>query len=423
MRSKISQLIFSILLLLSYSASAQLNTSSPYSRFGIGDVESQSMGRSSAMGGISIGLSLPFEINITNPASFSAIPLQIFLFSAGVKSRQVNYETATETMSSNDNGITSLNAAFKVTKFWAMSFGVNPVSSIGYNVYAEDSVISEDYSGKVTTNYIGTGGLTQLYLGNSFFYKGFSLGANISYYWGPLTKKTASVLIDESYSGYMNDYLYSNIGDFYARIGAQYTDSLLGKYKFTVGAIYENQKDLKAKVTRFTTSNIIVNTINILDTISNDTIAVGYYGLPQTYGLGFSVYSNKILFGFDYTFSKWSDVNILGVKPDYYTNSSIYAAGIDYTPDYLSKSFFKRTSYRVGARINYSNLKLNDIQLVDKRFTFGLGIPTKSGSKINVAFEIGSRGTLDAGLIKENYYGINLNISMADRWFVKRRFE
>jgi len=57
---------------------AQVNLGSPYSRFGIGDIENLNIGRSNGMGGIALGLRLPYEINPSNPASYSAIPNKTF---------------------------------------------------------------------------------------------------------------------------------------------------------------------------------------------------------------------------------------------------------------------------------------------------------------------------------------------------------
>ena len=81
------------LFLLSFESIGQVNTSSPYSRFGIGEIENQTLGRTASMGGISSGLRLPFEINMNNPASYSAIPRNIFLFQVGLQSQRTDYIT------------------------------------------------------------------------------------------------------------------------------------------------------------------------------------------------------------------------------------------------------------------------------------------------------------------------------------------
>jgi len=415
--------MLSILLLVGYESYGQVNTSSPYSRFGLGEIESFSLGRASSMGGISIGLSLPFEINIMNPASYSSVPAQAFLFQAGIRSRQTSFTSDNGSSQAYDNGLTSLNLAFRVTKFWGMSFGVNPVSSIGYEIYSEDSVTVGDNSSKVSMNYVGEGGLTQLYLGNAFSYKGLSIGVNAAYIFGPMTQRIESLYDGESYSSFLLDMKYTNVSDFNFKYGIQYSDSLLGKYKYTVGAVYENKTNLKTQVTRYTQSSLVNEQTTIHDTLFNDTITSGTVGMPQSYGVGFSVITKKLIFGVDYKLYNWENVEFLGETKEYITNSDFLAGGIEFTPNYLSKKFFNRMSYRVGGHISNTYVKLNDTQIVDKSVSFGIGIPTKSGSKFNIGFEMGQKGTTDNGLIQENYYIINLNVSLIDRWFIKRKFE
>lgn len=423
MQKNIFRIILPILLLIGYESIAQVNTSSPYSRFGIGEIENNSMGRANAMGGISVGLSLPFEINIINPASYSAIPAQLFLFQVGVRSRQTIFESQNQGSKSFDNGLVSLNAAFRVTKFWAMSFGVNPVSSIGYEIFSSDSAFSDDYNAGIETDYFGEGGLNQLYLGNAFFYKGLSVGVNASYIFGPMTQRSESLLSDNSYSSYFLDLQYTNVSDFYFRYGMQYTDSVLGKYKYTVGAFYENNKNLKTEVTRFSMNTIVNGANTIYDTIYNDLLYNGFVGMPKSFGAGISVMSDKFLVGFDYKQQNWSQAEFLGSSEGYISNSNYIAGGIEYTHDYLAKNYFKRMSYRIGGHLSDTYVKINGTQIVDKSLSFGFGLPTKSGSKVNVGFEIGEKGTLDNNLVKENYYILNVNLSLIDRWFVKRRFE
>ena len=120
-----------IFILLGSSLNAQINTSSPYSRFGIGDIESDVLGRGLGMGGISTGIRLPLEINLLNPASYTGIPQKVFLFQVGMKSKRVDYSVNSEKITNYDFSLSSINAAFSLRKFWAMSFGMNPVSSVG----------------------------------------------------------------------------------------------------------------------------------------------------------------------------------------------------------------------------------------------------------------------------------------------------
>ena len=401
----------------------QVNSGSPYSRYGIGNIEELKTGRTFAMGGIATGLRLPYEINPVNPASYSAIPNKIFLFHSGFNAERRNYITSGNKVDDYNFSLSSLNAAMSISKFWGLSFGMNPYSSVGYNISASDSVMNGDYVSHFNNRYSGEGGLTKIYLGNSFKYKGFSAGVNASYVFGPLIYRTESAQNEQGFSSYVFSLTDTKIKGLNLRYGIQYSDSLLKKYSFTAGAFYENITNLKATKTRYVSGTINpTSDYPIVDTLMNDTLINGIVQTPVTYGLGFSFYSPKIILGFDYRNSNWADVMFFNEKQENLVNSSLFAFGIEYTEDYMSKQFFKTLNWRVGGYLKNTELYLNNTQIKDAGVTFGVGIPTKSGAKINIGFQIGKKGTIENNLLQENYILMNFNISLTDRWFIRRRF-
>lgn len=80
-------------------------------------------------------------------------------------------------------------------------------------------------------------------------------------------------------------------------------------------------------------------------------------------------------------------------------------------------------TYRIGARFEKTGLVLNNQPIEDFGITFGLGLPVGGISKINIGVELGQLGTLDDGLIKENYANIMLGFSLSDIWFIKRKYD
>jgi hypothetical protein len=50
-------------------------------------------------------------------------------------------------------------------------------------------------------------------------------------------------------------------------------------------------------------------------------------------------------------------------------------------------------------------------------------LPVGGLSAINIGVELGQLGTLDGGLIKENYANIILGLSLSDIWFIKRKYD
>ncbi len=412
-----------IFLLSIISLYAQVNLGSPYSRFGIGNSETLKIGRSNGMGGIALGLRLPYEINPSNPASYSGIPNKVFLFQTGFNAKRTDYSVTNDKVVDYDFKLNSINAALRVNKYWGMSFGMNPISSVSYNIVTSDSVSLGDYTSHFNNKYAGEGGITDLYFGNAFVYKGLSIGFNASYLFGPLLYRTESAQNEPGYSSYVFSLINTKVKDFHIRYGVQYTDSLFKKYSFTIGGFYENKTDLNTLRTRY-----ISRTINpasdypISDTIMNDTLTNGTIQMPTSYGIGFSFLTKKFIFGADYKRANWSDVLFFNEKPSSLTNSSSFAFGVEYTNDYISKDFFKTLNWRLGGHYTNSEVLLKNTQIKDYGINFGVGIPTKLGAKLNFGFEIGKKGTIENDLLQENYYTINFNINLTDRWFIRRRF-
>ncbi len=421
--NKKNLIIVLIFILLGSSLNAQVNTSSPYSRYGIGDIENEVLGRGLGMGGISTGLRLPLEINTINPASYSALPNKVFLFQVGVKSKRIDYSTSSDMVTNYDFSLSSINMAFSLKKYWAMSIGISPLSSIGYQISTEDSVFLDDYKQDYDNNYIGEGGLSKLYWGNSFAYKGLSLGINASYVFGSLSKRFESILRDEEYNSFLIYTEDNKTKGLHLRYGIQYNDSILKKYSFTLGAFYENKTDFNIDMFRYLSRTIVRGAdITITDTLYNDTVSQGKIEMPMAYGLGFSFLTKKLIIGADYKVSNWEDVLLFNEKSSYLTNSSSFAAGVEYTHNYMSKKYFETVNFRLGAYINNTYITINGSQIKNNGITFGIGLPTKIGTKINIGFDIGQRGTVETGLIKENYYLINLNFNFSDTWFIRRKF-
>src|SRR5690606_9576989 len=92
-----------------------------------------------------------------------------------------------------------------------------------------------------------------------------------------------------------------------------------------------------------------------------------------------------------------------------------------YIPKHNSfTNYFNRVTYRVGFRYENTGLVVNNQNINDMGVSAGLGLPIGSGfSDLTFAFEYGQRGTKSAGLVQENYFNINIGLTITDRWFRK----
>lgn len=420
-----------LLIILMFSSSfmvAQTLTSSPYSRFGVGDLQSQGSGRSKAMGNTGIANTSAFHINKINPASYSSFLQNNFVMEVAIENRLTNFETGSETQLSNYSNLSKLAAGFFVYDWWGSSFGLMPYSGVGYNATSYDSLFVDDEYSAFNNEYSGKGGLSELYWGNSFTaYNKFSFGINTSYIFGSVDKNTIATITESGFLSKTYTYDRTLLKGFNYKLGFQYNDTIKSKkdstknvISYTLGATFENTTNLKA----YNTLLLIRQTQAIIaqkDTIANDTLADGKVTLPQSFGVGASVkLYEKFTISGDYYMQNWQTMKFLD-QTQPLVNSSTISMGMEYCGNPVSTIYRKRIRYRVGGYYSNTNLELNNYKIKDIGVTFGGGFPVKT-SLINASFQLGTRGTLSNNLVKESYVLFNLNFSLYDTWFVKRKF-
>ena len=110
--------------MLAYSSFAQTRISSPYSRYGIGDLQNDKYQRNLAIGGISFGYRNSNSINYTNPASYTAFDTTSFVFETGINSRFIQISSSSVSQKSNYTSLGYIVLGFPVTKWWGASVGL-----------------------------------------------------------------------------------------------------------------------------------------------------------------------------------------------------------------------------------------------------------------------------------------------------------
>ncbi|MDF2435870.1 MAG: hypothetical protein K0Q95_246 [Bacteroidota bacterium] len=156
--------LITVILLFSTLLSFSQATSSPYSRYGLGEINNKTFGQGFAMGGTTIALqndTIPmFFINTTNPASYAGV--QMTTAELGMKYNRVRLESTDTKKNLNNASFGYVSIAFPFKKWWGGSFGLLPYSSVGYNLVDQQELAN---IGKVSFKYEGTGGLSQAYFG------------------------------------------------------------------------------------------------------------------------------------------------------------------------------------------------------------------------------------------------------------------
>jgi hypothetical protein len=420
---------------LGVNAQSTATTSSPYSRYGLGDISPMLLPQNVGMGGIGVATNSIngfFAVNPLNPASYSSMKLTVIDIGVYGKFNTLNKTGQTSQQNSNFR-LSHIAFGIPVSSKSAFSFGLMPYSELGYS-YRQSGQLGTD-----TANYIysGDGGLSKFYLGYGIgIGKHLSIGANVSYIFGNLKETQSTEIpslplvlnsrIEESNSITGLNYDY----------GVQYGVDFSPRRHLTFG--YSGSASTKLN----TVNSYIVSSYKTDPSTGDEGVATDSLVnrqqpsakilLPMINRFGISYqYDGKFLVGADYTMSNWSKLTVAGVNKGLRDSKTLNVGG-QFTPNINSlSSYWSAVDYRAGFIYDQTYLNVNSggVNNNIKRYaaTLGLGLPlrgsTSSFYKINMAAEIGRRGTLTNGLVKENYVNVHLSFTLNDKWFTKYRFD
>ena len=434
-------LVISIGLLLIQTASfAQRQTSSPYSRFGYGEITLPSL-QFSEMGSVSNGIRSNSSINFVNPAHHSAIKKETFLFQIGAGYTYRNVSQNTTNASFFNTGLDYFAFAFPIiSEKWGSAIGLVPFNSVGYSFYSSDSLANY--------YYMGDGGINQLVWGHSFTpIKNLSLGFNASYLFGK-TNYTSLIEIKNIENAYhTKKYTEYKTNGILWDFGVQYKYEINDLHSVTIGATYRDKQTVGYERTNFLgsyneeliSSNIKKNKKTIqtsyavlteIDTVNYTTIPDLRTDIPQqiSFGIGYKLV-DKLTCGIDAGYQNWENIYVYKKYNPDLLNKEFIRAGIEYTPNYRSTNYFKKLPYRAG--FHYTNLPIsfeseNEInEPVEIGFSLGTDLLLRQTSNsLSVSAEFGKRGDLDAiHGIQEKYCIVKLHINLKETWFFQRKID
>lgn len=411
-------------MLITFSSKAQTRISSPYSRYGLGDLHNNSYIRNISMGGISFGFRDSTSINFANPASYTEFDTTSFVFETGVNSQFSQLSSNNLRQGSNYTSLSHLTMGFPVNKWWGASIGLLPFSSVGYKISDYESIQNV---GKVNYLYEGSGGLNQFYVGNAFRIKDLSVGFNAAYVFGTLDKLRTVSFPDSVNVFAIRLKNSTRVNNFLFTYGIQYQKKLENGLKIGIGLTGNLSTRLSALqdslAYRFFTAGTGYETIK--DTIINTANTKGSIVLPMAIGGGITIgKADRWLVGVDYQTQNWKNFSAFG-EQDSLKNSWMASIGAEFTPKHSSVSgYWKRVHYRIGGRYDQTYLQLRNNQLSEYAVSFGFGLPLKrSLTTINLGVELGQRGTTENNLIKEQFGRVILSFSIYEFWFFKKKID
>ncbi|QKJ28252.1 hypothetical protein HQ865_00245 [Mucilaginibacter mali] len=420
-------------------AQSTATTSSPYSKYGLGLIDPILLPQNVAMGGIGTAtnnINGYNNINPLNPSSYANI--RFTAIDAGLYSNFVSFsKSGVPNQTSSNFRFSHVTFAMPVTQHSALSFGLMPYSELGYK-YKQTLNRGYGTSSPADTNltnnvYSGEGGLSKFYLGYGInVTKALTIGANASYIFGKL-KQYSSTEYPQLYGVFNSRQEISNsIGGLNYDFGAQYTVTLAEDRHLVFG--YSGSASTKLN----TESTFLVSQYQIdastgdedvaRDTTVNRKTPNGKIQLPMIHHFGVSYQlDRKFLVGADYSMGNWSKLSINGVNQGL-QNSQSFNIGGQFNPNSNSlHSYWALVDYRFGAHFEKTYVTINNQDIKQMGVTFGLGLPlAANGSsfyKVNIAGDLGRRGTMSNGLIRETYFNLHLSFTLNDKWFQKYKFD
>ena len=454
LNKKILGVIIALVALLPVSLEAQtltssVNTYSPYSMYGLGELSTQGTAVQRSMGGVGVAMFSTTSVNVMNPAAYGYTPQQSFLFNFGVegghyRNSQNKYGETTSQVKTAYNSVNIHDIAFQMplAKGVGLGFSLTPYSNVGYTMHRDDMSVAGNM-GSARYEYYGEGDVSEVKLGVGYApVKKFSMGVAMMYYWG---------CINRSYKMLPSNIVTGN-GEYASTTGIDTYD--VSRVKMQAGVMWnpilKNTEILSFAATYDIGGNLHPDVVkyvyvdNLLQSVvRQDSNAALPMKLPKQVAVGFYYQNLKVKFGADYVYQGWGNDNASifensdnGVAVTY-TDTHTVKVGAQYTPKHTDvRNYLRRMAYRIGARYGdyyqtYGGEKIDQLAL-----TAGLGLPVKlfGRSAVDVGFEWGMRGlsnkdilvdNMKTNLVRQNYvkFSIGLSLFGDDEWFVQRKYK
>lgn len=382
--------------LLIYS---QNTTNSPTSIFGLGELSTGEGGQYSGLGGAGIALQSYNFLNTANPASLTAIEGQRFLIDAGVMGA---YKVYTQTGTSNHSLVGNLNnlsIGCRITPRWYGAVFMAPVSSVGYAITLDQDITGTG-SSTVSSLFEGEGGLSKMGISTAYrLFKGFSVGANLSYVTGTIkqTETQGSISVEES------SYKHA----FYADFGLQYKFPLSRNKYLVAGAVYGYSQDLAQD-----------NTLSVSSTSGNESIDESQRHvrqcLPQFVGAGLAYNSPRWTLTAEYKYTDWSRMKSSQSNVRF-ENQHRLSAGTAYTAGNIYRNPVKLL---LGAGVSNSYIVIQKKKKATNYYvSAGSNFTLYNGNVLSLGVKYSDQLHLPNGMQRERGVTLFFNFTFSERTY------
>ncbi len=430
-------------ILISWDSAAQessINVFSPYSMYGLGEINQPGSQSVRSMGGAGVAQRTPAAVNLLNPAAYSVTMNRSVLFNFGLEAQNYYLSQSKPDASKAKSSYNTVNfhdiaLQLPLAKRLGLGFSLTPYSSVGYRLYGRE-VLSD--VGLAEYDYEGEGDITQVKLGVGWeVFKNFSIGAAAQYYWGNIDRYFTMTIIPYTGDGSMSypstkgTHIYS-VSRFKGQFGFQYSPLYNRKNILTIGATYDLGGDLKPRVT---------NKVTVNGSFESDARAEEEYlevRLPGQVVAGIYYENAQFAISADYVYQNWGSRNhttepAAGGFAVAYCDTHTVKMGVEWTPNRNDvRLFLRRWHYRAGFNYGDYHQTFGGKRVPQYAVTLGIGIPVKFGgfSSIDIGMEYGQRGKdeiigANVGMIRQQYLKFSVAFSLfgEDYWFVRPKYD
>ena len=427
--------MLAVFLIIGDSVSAQegaYGAYSPYSVFGLGELEKEGSAYNKSMGGTGIATRNKRFINYTNPAAVTARDTLAFMADFGLEQKNTIYRQGDLRSANNTFNIHNFVMSFPIYRSSAFMVGLTPFSDVGYDfssVEERQDIIGN--TGNISYNSRGTGSVYQLFVGAGVtFWKRLSLGAEYLYYFGNIDRITRMDYLNTSYRSVRTGNELAIRGSA-GKFGLQYEQKLGGNVSMIVGATYR----MSAKMNGYSTNYKYATQSSVADTLVHkvDTLAYGNLCFGDEIGVGISVKGgDKWHAEFNYLRSGWEKSGMdtapgfsaIGDFKFSTTTSQSYRLGFEFVPNRNDiRYYMKRCAYRAGVYYDESYYKLDGNNVNSMGITLGMTLPVfRWYNGLTVGLDLGQKASTRYGMVRERYAKIAVGFNIHDIWFQKPRY-
>ncbi|MDP2366032.1 MAG: hypothetical protein Q8M94_19950 [Ignavibacteria bacterium] len=392
-------------------------SSSVYSRYGIGDLEYSYSPKMISIGDIGVTQLDPDHLIVSNPASWSALSRTRIEFGFGYKGVQISDQSQSYFTSETDfKGFTF---GFPVSRDYGIGFvaGLVPYSRVSYK--AEEKV--ESSNTQIPTYkvlYEGKGGLSKLFVGSSVMLPfGFLGGVSLDYYFGN-QNYFSSIEFDNS-KDFINVVRQNNrrstgFGTTAGIISSNLSnDFKLGLFDdLRLGFSFNYIGNLNTDTLLTSTSLFLVDTVAFASTETK--IPVRFNG-----GISF-VFDESYNISLDYMYQPMSEYSFNYLKDSHLRNMAKYSAALEYKPKKSAgMTNWEQIIWRFGLSYEQTQYRFNG-QGINQFSTFaGLSYPLGVDNTIDFAIQYSNRGTTENNLLNENAIRVYFGLSFGELWFLR----